>query len=64
MSDAAEWIVVPLLMVVGVGLVLSIWIGGNSGDISWIGPAISALVPPAIFVGVLIASGVAVLNAI
>jgi len=62
--DPGELIALPLIIVIGLAIVAAVWIGGNGGDVSWISDLVNALALPAIVVGLLIAAGVAIINAL
>lgn len=61
-SDPGELIALPVIFVIGVAIVASVWIGGRGGDVTWIADAAAALVIPALTVGLCLAGGAAVLN--
>lgn len=63
-AEPEELIVLPFIIVVGLAIVAAVWIGGNGGDVSWISDVVQALAVPAIVVGLLLAAGAAILNAL
>jgi len=63
-AEPDELIALPFIIVVGLAIVAAVWIGGNGGDVSWISDMVQALALPAIVVGLLLAAGVALINAL
>ncbi|MCD2201241.1 hypothetical protein LPA44_15310 [Halobacterium sp. KA-4] len=63
-AEPEELIALPFIIVVGLAIVAAVWIGGNGGDISWISDVVQNLTLPAIVVGLLIAAGAAIINAL
>jgi hypothetical protein len=63
-ADPEELIALPLIIVVGLAIVAAVWIGGNGGEVSWISDVVQALALPAIVVGLLLAAGAALINAL
>jgi len=64
MSDEiGQLIMLPLLIIVLGGIALSVWIGGNGGDVSWISQMIDSLAVPALVLGLLLAAVAVVANA-
>lgn len=63
-SDPEELIALPVIIVIGVAIVASVWIGGNGGDVTWIADAAAALVIPALIIGLCLAGGAAILSKI
>jgi hypothetical protein len=61
-SDPGELIALPVIIVMGITIVASVWIGGNGGDVTWIADAAATLVIPALIVGLCLAGGAAVLS--
>lgn len=61
-SDLGELIALPVIIVMGVAIVASVWIGVNGGDVTWIANAATALVIPALIVGLCLAGGAAILS--
>ena len=63
-AEPDELIALPFIIVVGLAIVAAVWIGGNGGEVSWISDMVQALALPAIVVGLLLAAGVALINAL
>jgi hypothetical protein len=63
-AEPEELIALPFIIVVGIALVAAVWIGGNGGDVSWISNVVQALALPAIVVGLILAAGAALINAL
>jgi hypothetical protein len=63
-AEPDELIALPFIIVVGIALVAAVWIGGSGGDVSWISDVVQALALPTIIVGLLLAAGAALINAL
>lgn len=63
-TNPRELIVLPLILLISFALVASVWIGGNGGDVGWITGMVATLAGPAIFVGLLLGGGAAIINAL
>jgi hypothetical protein len=63
-ADPEELLILPLLIVIGFAIVAGVWIGGNGGDISWINEVVSTLALPAVLLGLLLAGGAVISDAI